>query len=64
VSEGEHVTAVFPVIEAVAGLDEPTPDDAPADPLDDAADPAQDESSPVDNRDGAGDADTDDDSLG
>ena len=64
VSEGEHVTAVFPVIEAVAGLDEPTPDDAPAGPLDDVADPAQDEASQTDNQDGAGDADTDDDSLG
>jgi DNA gyrase subunit A len=64
VSEGEHVTAVFPVIEAVAGLDEPTPDDAPAGPLDDVADPAQDEAIQTDNQDGAGDADTDDDSLG
>ena len=56
VSDGEHVTAVFPVIEAVAGLEDPAQDldllsssDAP---------PA------TDNPDGAGDADTDDDSLG
>ncbi len=46
VSEGEHVTAVFPVIEAVAGLEDDLPRDAALD------------------LDGAGDADTGDDSLG
>ena len=56
VSEGEQVTAVFPVVEAIAGLD-----DAPGDasPLDD--DPT---APKLDNPDGAGDADTDEDSLG
>ena len=59
VSDGEAVTAVFPVVEAVAGLDDL---DAPADDTDPASitdatlpDPG--------NPDGAGDADTDDDSL-
>ncbi len=49
VSEDEHVTAVFPVIEAVAGLeDDLALDAAPA----------------LDSLDGAADADTDDNSLG
>jgi DNA gyrase subunit A len=58
VSEGEAVTAVFPVVEAVAGLEET---DLAASPDDLAAD---DDTSPPDtgNPDGAGDAD--DDSLG
>ena len=59
VSDGEVVTAVFPVVEAVAGLEEAdlaAPPDSIAD--DDAIPPE------TDNPDGAGDADTDDDSLG
>ena len=61
VSDGEVVTAVFPVVEAVAGLDDVL-EDAPEDvidgiPLDDAVPPD------TGNPDGAGDADTDDDSL-
>jgi DNA gyrase subunit A len=52
VSDGEAVTAVFPVVEAVAGLG-----DDGAEPGDDALPP--DPSNP----DGAGDATTDDDSL-
>ncbi len=64
VSDGEQVTAVFPVVEAIAGLDDPGPDGAPTDgprgfgPLDDDAGPM------LDNPDGAGNADTDEDSLG
>ena len=53
VSDGEAVTAVFPVVEAVAGLDD-VAEDAIADDL-----IAPDTGNP----DGAGDADTDDDSL-
>ena len=53
VSDGEAVTAVFPVVEAVAGLDDPA-DDAVTD---DAMMPD------TGNPDGAGDADTDDDSI-
>ena len=49
VGEGERVTAVFPVIEAVAGLEDDLALDAPPAP---------------DNLDGAGDADTGDDSVG
>ena len=48
-SEDEHVTAVFPVIEAVAGLEDDLVLDAAPVP---------------DNLDGAIDADTGDDSLG
>ncbi len=57
VSEGEAVTAVFPVVEAVAGLDDPV--DVIPDGL------LSDDTLPPDagNPDGAGDADTDDDSL-
>ena len=56
VSEGEQVSAVFPVVEAIAGLEDGAGE---ADPLDDdAAAPT------LDNPDGAGDADTDEDSLG
>ena len=59
VSDGEQVTAVFPVVEAIAGIDDAIADAMPIDPLDDDA------STPmVDNPDGAGDADTDEDSLG
>ena len=56
VSDGEAVTAVFPVVEAVAGLEDPADDANPALP---------DDSNPPDtgNPDGAGDADTDDDSI-
>ncbi len=61
VSDGEKVSAVFPVVEAVAGLDDPADDlpdgDGPL-PDPDGAPPA------TDNQDGAGDADTDEDSLG
>ncbi len=49
VGEGERVTAVFPVIEAVAGLEDDLALDAPPAP---------------DNLDGTGDADTGDDSVG
>ena len=56
VSEGESVTAVFPVVEAVAGLED-TPDDLGPTTLGDIVLPD------VVNPDGAGDADTDDDSL-
>ncbi|WP_158744593.1 DNA gyrase subunit A [Acidisphaera sp. L21] len=62
VSDGEHVTAVFPVAEAIAGLDEAAgevPEDGVAE---DGV--AEDRAIGVDNPDGAGDADTDDDSLG
>ncbi len=53
VGEGERVSAVFPVVEAVAGLDDPVPEDG-----------ASLASGPADNADGAGDADTGEDSLG
>ena len=59
VSEGERVTAVFPVIEAIAGLDEAIADPGVAEPEDTDLSPAG-----VENPDGAGDADTDEDSLG
>ena len=58
VSDGEQVTAVFPVVEAIAGLDDAVVDGSAADPLIDDAATAR------DNPDGAGDADTDEDSLG
>ena len=53
VSDGERVSAVFPVVEAVAGLDDLGAEDEPPPTPGD----------PVDNTDGAGDADTDEDSL-
>ncbi len=59
VSDGEVVTAVFPVVEAVAGLEEADLAAPPDSIADDDATPPE-----TDNPDGAGDADTDDDSLG
>jgi DNA gyrase subunit A len=59
VSDGEVVTAVFPVIEAVAGLEEGDLAVAPDFVADDDTTPPD-----TGNPDGAGDADTDDDSLG
>ncbi len=56
VGEGEKVSAVFPVVEAIAGLDDAGGDPGPLD--DDPTAPQ------LDNPDGAGDADTDEDSLG
>jgi DNA gyrase subunit A len=60
VSEGEQVTAVFPVVEAIAGLDDPSAESGPVGfgPMDDDPPPMR------DNPDGAGDAETDEDSLG
>ncbi len=57
VSEGEQVTAVFPVVEAIVGLDDAVLDPGGADPENGAA-------PTIDNPDGAGDAETDEDSLG
>ena len=48
VSDGENVTAIFPVVESVAGADDITGEEPAA---------------PENDQDGAGDADTDDDSL-
>ncbi len=48
VSDGENVTAIFPVVESVAGADDIVGEEPVA---------------PENNQDGAGDADTDDDSL-
>ena len=59
VSDGEVVTAVFPVVEAVAGLEEADLAAPPDSIADDDATPPE-----TDNPDGAGDGDTDDDSLG
>ncbi len=53
VGEGEAVTAVFPVVEAVAGLEDPVDPASGYDTIPPGAG----------NPDGAGDADTDDDSL-
>jgi DNA gyrase subunit A len=60
VSEGENVTAMFPVVESVAGLDEAAPEDDAAPDNTGAPGPT----GPADNLDRAGDADTDDDTLG
>ncbi len=66
VSDGEHVTAVFPVVESVA--DEIEAEDTPAEPSPGdigAMDPSDlpGAAEPGNDIDGAGDADTDDDSL-
>ena len=58
VSEGEQVRAAFPVVEAISGLEDAA-DPAMIDPL--AGDT---DSAAIDNPDGVGDADTDEDSLG
>ena len=59
VSESEKVTAVFPVVEAIAESEDGLEALSASDPLDDDAAGPQ-----IDNPDGAGDADTDEDSLG